>query len=91
MELMNFKTCISSLQCIQCIFFFFETGFTIFFVPSLMLNVLLLNSPKFWENLTNPLLAGIQAEVEEVCFDNLCLFVSMCYAKVKMKSKLTIW
>ena len=56
-----------------------------------MLNVLLLNSPKFWENLTNPLLAGIQAEVEEVCFDNLCLFVSMCYAKVKMKSKLTIW
>ena len=48
-----------------------------------MLNVLLLNSPKFWENLTNPLLAGIQAEVEEVCFDNLCLFVSMCYAKVK--------
>ena len=56
-----------------------------------MLNVLLLNSPKFWENLTNPLLAGIQAEVEEVCFDDLCLFVSMCYAKVKMKSKLTIW
>ena len=59
----------------------FETGFTIFFVPSPLLNVLLLNSPKFWENLTNPLLAGIQAEVEEVCFDNLCLLVSICNAK----------
>ena len=82
---MNFKTCISSFQCIQSIFFFFETGFTIFFVPSLMLNVLLLNSPKFWENLTNPLLAGIQAEVEEVCFDNLCLLVSMCHAKLSFR------
>ena len=50
-----------------------------------MLNVLLLNSPKFWENLTNPLLAGIQAEVEEVCFDNLCLLVSMCHAKLSFR------
>ena len=66
-------------------YFFFGTGFTILFVPSLMLNVLILNSPKFWEHLTNPLLAGIQAEVEEVCFDHLCLFVSMCYAKLSFR------
>ena len=90
---MNFETCISSFQCIQCIIF--EAGFIIFFVPSLMLNVLLLNSAKFWENLTNPLLAGIQAEVEEVCFNNLCLFFINVLretelSNVKMTSKLTI-
>ena len=60
---------------------FLKLALPSFFVPSPLLTVLLLNSPKFWENLTNPLLAGIQAEVEEVCFDNLCLLVSICNAK----------